>query len=280
LIRTTTTGRLRLGNSTDNTVTTEGSAGASGSIVLYGTGTNYLYINPTTIAEDITVTVKKDGTANRSLFEFNKGCISLTTSSTATDGARDRYVKVKNGYGEISLEVDNNRGIYDYTSGNWLIYYNRTDSKAYIPHWASIGSSDSPVYFNSSGGPVSCGTVLKAVSIASATGSGNAITSLSASGGTITPNKGSTFLTAVSIASATGSGNAITSLSASGGTITPNKGSTFKTQQSAVSSPTASGTDISYIATITQNANGVISATKSTVRSASASQSGVITTGA
>lgn len=53
-----------------------------------------------------------------------------------------------------------------------------------------------------------------------------------------------------------------------------------KPTQSAVSSPSASGTAISFIDTISQNANGVITATKKTVRDASASQSGVVSTGA
>ena len=52
-----------------------------------------------------------------------------------------------------------------------------------------------------------------------------------------------------------------------------------KPTQSAVSSPSASGTEISFIDTISQNANGVITATKKTVRDASASQSGVVNTG-
>ena len=54
----------------------------------------------------------------------------------------------------------------------------------------------------------------------------------------------------------------------------------YKVVQSAVSSPSASGTEISFIDTISQNANGVITATKKTVRDASASQSGVVNTGA
>lgn len=49
-----------------------------------------------------------------------------------------------------------------------------------------------------------------------------------------------------------------------------------KPKQTAKSSPTASGTDISFIDTLSQDANGVITATKKTVRSASASQSGVM----
>ena len=49
-----------------------------------------------------------------------------------------------------------------------------------------------------------------------------------------------------------------------------------KPKQTAKTSPTASGTDIAFIDTITQDANGVITATKKTVRSASTSQSGVM----
>ena len=49
-----------------------------------------------------------------------------------------------------------------------------------------------------------------------------------------------------------------------------------KNTQTAVSDPTASGTGISYIATISQNTQGVITATKSTVRTATTSQTGVV----
>ena len=49
----------------------------------------------------------------------------------------------------------------------------------------------------------------------------------------------------------------------------------YKTTQSAVSDPTASGTAIEFIATIEQDANGEITATKSTVQSVTASTSGV-----
>lgn len=49
-----------------------------------------------------------------------------------------------------------------------------------------------------------------------------------------------------------------------------------KNTQTAVSDPTASGTGIAYIATIAQDAQGVITTTKSTVRSATTSQTGVV----
>lgn len=51
----------------------------------------------------------------------------------------------------------------------------------------------------------------------------------------------------------------------------------FKVVQTAVSDPTASGTGYQFIATITQNTQGVISATKRSVREASISQSGLMT---
>ena len=49
-----------------------------------------------------------------------------------------------------------------------------------------------------------------------------------------------------------------------------------KNTQTAVTDPTANGTGIAYIATIAQDAQGVITATKSTVRSASTNQTGVV----
>ena len=52
-----------------------------------------------------------------------------------------------------------------------------------------------------------------------------------------------------------------------------------KNTQTAVSSPSSSGSTISFIDTISQNTQGVITATKKAVRDASTSQSGVVTTG-
>ena len=53
-----------------------------------------------------------------------------------------------------------------------------------------------------------------------------------------------------------------------------------KDLQTAVSDPTASGSGIEFIDSISQDANGVITPTKKAVREASASQSGVVSTGA
>lgn len=54
------------------------------------------------------------------------------------------------------------------------------------------------------------------------------------------------------------------------------KDSEKKNTQTAVSDPTASGTSATFIATISQNAQGVISPTKKTVQSASQSQAGLM----
>lgn len=51
--------------------------------------------------------------------------------------------------------------------------------------------------------------------------------------------------------------------------------SSFKVKQSAVNSPSTSGTTTSFIDTITQNANGVISATKKTIPDATTSVKGI-----
>lgn len=66
----------------------------------------------------------------------------------------------------------------------------------------------------------------------------------------------------VTTVTTTGSGNAITSITATNGAITATKGATFKTTQTAVSDPTANGSTTAFIDTISQNANGVITVTK------------------
>lgn len=52
--------------------------------------------------------------------------------------------------------------------------------------------------------------------------------------------------------------------------------SNYKTKQTAKSDPTASGTTITAIASITQNENGEITATKKTIQNASTSQNGLM----
>ena len=54
------------------------------------------------------------------------------------------------------------------------------------------------------------------------------------------------------------------------------KAADFKTKQEAVADPTAEGTGLTFIDSISQDANGEITATKKTVQSASASQAGLM----
>ena len=69
------------------------------------------------------------------------------------------------------------------------------------------------------------------VTTVTTSGSGNAITAISASNGAITATKGTTFLTSHNTytISTTGSGNAVTAVSLSGTTFTVTKGTTFLT---------------------------------------------------
>jgi len=63
------------------------------------------------------------------------------------------------------------------------------------------------------------------------------------------------------------------------GTTTTLDGS-YKTVQSAVSDPKANGTSTSFIKTISQNANGVITASKASLPTASTNTAGITTVGA
>ena len=74
---------------------------------------------------------------------------------------------------------------------------------------------------------------------------------------------------------------AIQGVKLNGSTLTPSSAKVvdlgnLKTKQTAVSDPSASGTTITAIASISQDANGVITATKKTIQSASQSQDGVM----
>lgn len=84
------------------------------------------------------------------------------------------------------------------------------------------------------------------VTTVTTTGSGNAITAISATNGAITATKGSTFLTSHNTytVSTTGSGNAVTAVSLSGTTFTVTKGATYSNNSGTVTKVTA-GTGLS-----------------------------------
>ena len=117
------------------------------------------------------------------------------------------------------------------------------------------------------------GTAVKAaidtLNVESVGGSGKYISAISESNGKI-----SATVTDMDTAPTADSVKAVTS----GGvkTYVDTKVGNYKPKQTAVTDPTASGTTITAIDTILQDANGVITATKKTIRSASTSQTGVV----
>lgn len=75
---------------------------------------------------------------------------SVEVSHTGTSNSN---VVVTNDTGSVSILASTNRGLYDNTNANWIIYVNKDTSNVQVPNWASKGVSDRPVYFNSSGYP-------------------------------------------------------------------------------------------------------------------------------
>ena len=107
------------------------------------------------------------------------------------------------------------------------------------------------------------------ITTATTTGSGNAVTSVTAdANGALTVTKGTTFLTSatqyIKSIESSGSGNAVTALSVSGGTLTYTLGSTFLTEHPAITvdtdttstaSPGAGGT-FTTVDSVTRDTNG------------------------
>lgn len=75
--------------------------------------------------------------------------ISLVATNTAT-----RAVEVGNSVGSVKIyAASSNRGLYDTTTSQWIIHDNTAGDHTYVPLWKSKGTTNQPVYFNSSGEP-------------------------------------------------------------------------------------------------------------------------------
>lgn len=98
--------------------------------------------------------------------------ITLTNSSTGSSA-----YTATNTNGAVQLLASTNRGVYDSTNSKWIVYTSKAADHTYIPLWASKGSSTKPVYFNSSGEPVACGSSL-AVSVTGNAATASALTNL------------------------------------------------------------------------------------------------------
>lgn len=83
--------------------------------------------------------------------------------------------------------------------------------------------------------------------------------------------------TGITVTPADASGNATISLNVSSAATALN--GSFKTKQDAVSDPTADGTATDFIATLSQDTNGVITATKASLPEASTTVKGITTVG-
>lgn len=108
---------------------------------------------------------------------------AITNIEISSTNTSDKYVKTTNSNGSVGVYASTNRGLYDFTKSDWIVYNNTAGNHTYIPLWKSKGSATLPVYFNASGEPVACNTSL-AVSI-----SGNAATATA-----LTSNAGSSTL--------------------------------------------------------------------------------------
>lgn len=68
-------------------------------------------------------------------------------------GTSDSNAVVTNDNGSVSILASTNRGLYDNTNSNWIIYVPKDNNNVWVPNWASKGASDRPIYFNSNGYP-------------------------------------------------------------------------------------------------------------------------------
>lgn len=92
---------------------------------------------------------------------YASSATQLSSNSTATTG--EGYIALKttksdgvkftatNSNGSVQLLTQTNRGLYDATKSEWIIYTNTAGTSTYIPLWKSKGSSTKFVYINSSG---------------------------------------------------------------------------------------------------------------------------------
>jgi len=145
---------------------------------------------------------------------------------------------------------------YSASQSQWLFEYELNNSSFTAEQWATINSG-----ITSS----SITDAINALDVASAGGNGKYIKAISETNGKISATEGT-----IDSSISSGSSNPVTG----GAVYTALSGK--KDTQTAKSSPSASGNAYQFIDTITQDANGEITATKKSVRSASTSQTGIV----
>jgi hypothetical protein len=107
----------------------------------------YYYMTKDAIYPVVTSTQTLGTTNNRWLGFYSN------TGDFLNDVTSGTKFKASNSNGAVSILTSTNRGLYDETNGQWIIYISKDGSTVYVPKWASKGASDRPVYFNSNGIP-------------------------------------------------------------------------------------------------------------------------------
>jgi hypothetical protein len=154
-------------------------------------------------------------------------------------------VSGNSGGGQLGMEWSGRQTKTDGTDTNVgkLYYRSKRDNMAGWTVWKRLAFAEELAWGNISGKPTSLSGygITDGVNAVSVSGSGNAVTSVTKDGTTISVVKGSTFLTShqsldgyVNAISVSGSGNAITSVSKSGKGITFTKGATFLTSHQSL----------------------------------------------
>lgn len=166
-------------------------------------------------------------TANK----LSSNTYALTSGSTITlkrtDTSASRFTAT-NSNGSVEILASTNRGLYDVTKSQWIIYGNTDGTGTFIPRWGNIGSSKKQlVYFTSTGSAAASDATV-----------GGSTRPVYLNAGTITAvgtiattygGTGSNSQTANRVVITDGSGNLVTSTSnhyASGNVIYVNAGTT------------------------------------------------------
>ena len=112
---------------------------------------------------------KKNGTTVVDLYLNSEGgLVHIGSGGLQADGsdiialstnADFRAIKATNSKGSVGIYAGNNRGLYDFSKGEWIICRSEDGTKTYVSQWGTKGSSSLPVYF-SYGEPIACNSTL------------------------------------------------------------------------------------------------------------------------
>ena len=175
-------------------ITTSGSGNAVTAITVSGhsitatKGTSFYTTAGGNITGDLAVV--KAASTNANAF--------ITVNNGVTGGGSAQAIR-------LAAQSNGNSGVYDVTNSKWLVISdtdgnpitlapNNTPAQIKIGNGGTVGSASQPIYLN--GGVLTAGNSIPSIPNLSVTnsGSGNAVTAISASGHTITVTKGASYL--------------------------------------------------------------------------------------